>query len=108
MTKFLAIKDLNTGLYYNPILEDLVPELQTECLFDYDQKEALKEWCSRKKFHNMSVPLWRLTLTMIKKMYDKESIFEVPITPAMLRDTSEVFRLAIVTLTVGKVWRKKI
>ncbi|MCM1324201.1 MAG: hypothetical protein NC218_08560 [Acetobacter sp.] len=94
--RLFALKEVNTGLYYNENIKDIA-ELSVRTLFFKTKKEAYKYL--NKTLNDYQVSVWFTTLSAIERMYDLP-IFLVPLTPDLIQDTAGLFKFKVQRLTL--------
>lgn len=92
-----ALKEINTGLYYDSNIKDIT-ELSRKTKMFENKADAIL-FCNEVPCCGYSYPHWYTTLSAIERMYDKP-IMEIDLDYNLIRDTASLFKFEVVPIAI--------
>lgn len=92
-----ALKEINTGLYYDSNLKDIT-ELSHKTKMFENKADAIL-FCNKVPCCCYSYPHWHTTLSAIERMYNKP-IMEIDLNHDLIGDTASLFKFEVVPIAI--------
>lgn len=92
-----ALKEINTGLYYDSSIKDIT-ELSHKTKMFENKADAIL-FCNEVPCYCYSYPHWYTTLSAIERMYDKP-IMEIDLDHDLIKDTASLFKFEVVPIAI--------
>ena len=92
-----ALKEINTGLYYDSNIKDIT-ELSHKTKMFENKADAIL-FCNKVPCCGYSYPHWYTTLSAIERMYEKP-IMEIDLNYDLIRDTASLFEFEVVPIAI--------